>query len=65
MEIDNVNIGSVIKWIITVLKSKYSLKINLILSYFKIGITNPRTEAFNNVAKTLKKGTYGYLSFNN
>ncbi len=38
---------------------------NEILNYFKTGITNARTEGFNNVAKVLKRNGYGYSSFEN
>ena len=38
---------------------------NEILNYFKTGITNARTEGFNNVAKVLKRNGFGYSSFKN
>jgi transposase len=31
-----------------------------ILNYFKTGLTNARTEGFNNVAKTIQKRGYGF-----
>lgn len=36
-----------------------------ILAYFKTGLTNARTEGFNNVAKLVQKRAYGYKSFKN
>jgi transposase len=36
-----------------------------ILNYFKTGITNARTEGFNNKAKVVKRRAYGYRSFRN
>ena len=36
-----------------------------ILNYFKTGLTNARTEGFNNVAKLVQKRAYGYKSFRN
>lgn len=36
-----------------------------ILNYFKTGLTNARTEGFNNVAKLVQKRAYGYKSFKN
>ena len=36
-----------------------------ILNYFKTGITNARTEGFNNKAKVVKRRGYGYKNFNN
>jgi len=36
-----------------------------ILSYFHTRITNARTEAFNNIAKLLKRNSFGFKSFNN
>ncbi len=36
---------------------------NEILNYFKTGITNARTEGFNNVAKLVQKRAYGVKSF--
>jgi transposase len=36
-----------------------------ILNYFKTGITNARTEGFNNKAKVVKRRAYGYKSFRN
>ena len=36
-----------------------------ILNYFKFGITNARTEGFNNVAKVIKRRSYGFRSFRN
>lgn len=36
-----------------------------ILNYFIYGLTNARTEGFNNVAKTVKKRSYGFRNFNN
>lgn len=36
-----------------------------ILNYFKTGLTNARTEGFNNVAKLVQKRAYGYKSFAN
>lgn len=38
---------------------------NEILTYFTTGLTNARTEGFNNVAKVVKKRAYGYKSFTN
>lgn len=38
---------------------------NEILNYFKTGITNARTEGFNNVAKVLKRNGFGYSNFKN
>lgn len=38
---------------------------NEILNYFKTGLTNARTEGFNNVAKLVQKRAYGYKSFEN
>lgn len=36
-----------------------------ILNYFVYGLTNARTEGFNNVAKTVKKRSYGFRNFQN
>ena len=36
-----------------------------ILNYFKFGITNGRTEGYNNKCKLVKKNAYGYKSFKN
>jgi transposase len=36
-----------------------------ILNYFKTGLTNARVEGYNNVAKLVKKRSYGYRSFKN
>jgi len=36
-----------------------------ILNYFKTGLTNARTEGFNNKAKVVKRRGYGYKSFRN
>jgi len=36
-----------------------------ILEYFATGLTNGRTEGFNNKAKLVKKRAYGYRSFRN
>jgi transposase len=36
-----------------------------ILEYFRTGLTNGRTEGFNNKAKVVKKRAYGYRSFRN
>ena len=36
-----------------------------ILAYFATGVTNGRTEGFNNKAKVVKKRAYGYRSFRN
>lgn len=36
-----------------------------ILGYFETGLTNARTEGFNNVAKLVQKRAYGYKSFEN
>jgi len=36
-----------------------------VLAYFKSGLTNGRTEGFNNKAKLVKKRAYGYRSFEN
>jgi transposase len=36
-----------------------------ILNYFIYGLTNARTEGFNNVAKTVKKRSYGFRNFEN
>ena len=36
-----------------------------ILAYFATGLTNGRTEGFNNKAKLVKKRAYGYRSFAN
>jgi transposase len=36
-----------------------------ILGYFETGLTNARTEGFNNVAKLVQKRAYGYRSFRN
>jgi transposase len=36
-----------------------------ILNYFKTGLTNARTEGFNNVAKLVQKRAYGYKNFEN
>ena len=36
-----------------------------ILNYFKTGLTNARTEGFNNVAKVIKRRAYGYRNFEN
>lgn len=38
---------------------------NEILNYFKLRLTNARTEGFNNVAKLVQKRAYGYKSFAN
>ena len=44
----------------TLLKWKHA-----ILNYFSTGLTNARLEGFNNVAKTVKKRSYGIKSFKN
>jgi transposase len=36
-----------------------------VLNYFKTGLTNARTEGFNNKAKVVKRRGYGYKSFRN
>lgn len=36
-----------------------------VLTYFRCGITNGRTEGFNNKAKLVKRRAYGYRSFRN
>ena len=36
-----------------------------ILNYFRTGLTNARTEGFNNRAKVVKRMGYGYRSFRN
>lgn len=36
-----------------------------ILNYFKTGLTNARTEGFNNLAKVIKRRAYGYRNFEN
>ena len=36
-----------------------------ILNYFRTGLTNARTEGFNNRAKVVKRMGYGYKSFAN
>lgn len=36
-----------------------------ILNYFRTGLTNARTEGFNNVAKLVKRRGYGYRNLNN
>ena len=36
-----------------------------ILAYFGTGLTNGRTEGFNNKAKLVKRRAYGYRSFRN
>ncbi|NCN95843.1 MAG: ISL3 family transposase, partial [Bdellovibrionales bacterium] len=36
-----------------------------ILNYFKTGITNARTEGFNNIAKLLKRKAFGFRNFQN
>jgi len=36
-----------------------------ILNYFRTGITNARTEGFNNIAKLLKRTAFGFKSFEN
>lgn len=38
---------------------------NEILNYFENRITNARTEGFNNVAKSIIKGAYGFRNFSN
>lgn len=38
---------------------------NEILNYFKTGITNARTEGFNNLAKLYQKRAFGYKNFQN
>jgi transposase len=38
---------------------------NEILNYFKTGLTNGRTEGFNNLAKLLQKRAFGFRSFTN
>lgn len=38
---------------------------NEILNYFDTGLTNGRTEGFNNLAKTLQKRAFGFRSFKN
>lgn len=38
---------------------------NEILNYFKTRLTNARTEAYNNVAKLVKRRAYGFRNFNN
>ena len=37
---------------------------NEILNYFKTRITNAQTEGFNNVAKVIKRRSYGFRNFN-
>ena len=36
-----------------------------ILNYFRTGITNARTEGFNNIAKLLQRNAFGFKSFEN
>jgi transposase len=36
-----------------------------ILNYFLTGLTNGRTEGFNNLAKLLQKRAFGFKSFKN
>ncbi|MBS1984749.1 MAG: transposase [Bdellovibrionales bacterium] len=36
-----------------------------ILEYFKTGLTNARTEGMNNVAKVVKRRSYGFRNFRN
>lgn len=36
-----------------------------ILNYFKFRLTNARTEGYNNVAKVIKRRSYGFRNFNN
>jgi len=36
-----------------------------ILAYFETGLTNGRTEGFNNLAKLVQRRTFGYRNFNN
>lgn len=36
-----------------------------ILNYFKFNLTNARTEGFNNVAKVIKRRSYGFRNFEN
>jgi len=36
-----------------------------ILNYFRTGITNARTEGFNNIAKLLQRTAFGFKSFEN
>lgn len=38
---------------------------NEILNYFKHRLTNARTEGYNNVAKVIKRRSYGFRNFNN
>jgi transposase len=38
---------------------------NEILAYFETGLTNARTEGYNNVAKLVQKRAYGYKNFRN
>lgn len=38
---------------------------NEILAYFETGITNARTEGFNNIAKLVQRRAFGYKSFRN
>lgn len=38
---------------------------NQILNYFKFQLTNARTEGYNNVAKVIKRRSYGFRSFKN
>jgi transposase len=38
---------------------------NEILNYFATGLTNGRTEGFNNLAKLLQKRAFGFRSFAN
>jgi len=36
-----------------------------ILNYFRTGVTNARTEGFNNIAKLLQRNAFGFKSFKN
>lgn len=56
--------GSNIKEIRTLRKTLMSWR-EEILNYFKMRLTNARTEGFNNVAKLVQKRAYGYKSFEN
>ncbi len=56
--------SSSIKEIITLRKTLMRWR-KEILEYFKKRLTNARTEGYNNVAKVVKRRSYGFRSFNN
>lgn len=55
--------GSKLKEIKTLRRTLLRWRVE-ILNYFKTGLTNARTEGFNNRAKLIKRRAYGYKNFN-